>query len=142
MNDCYFCNMIEKNQIDNLIIENDYAFATGENYFREGHCTVVVKKHIESISDIESDGYFSVFDLIKKVSKALEKKYDCEKTYLLSIGDEVNHLHFHLIPKHKDKSSMGVYCFQKLVETEGKPEPSDSEKSLLVNQLKGYIQEL
>jgi diadenosine tetraphosphate (Ap4A) HIT family hydrolase len=142
MNDCYFCNMIEKNEINNLIIENDHAFATGENYFREGHCTVVVKKHIESISDIESDEYFSVFDLIKKVSKALEKKYDCEKTYLLSIGDEVNHLHFHLIPKLKDKSSMGVYCFQKLVEEEGKPEPSDSEKRLLVNELKNHIKML
>ena len=54
-----------------------------------------------------------------KVSRALEQQYNCEKTYLLSIGDQVEHLHFHLIPKHKDKCSMGVYCFGKLWEAEG-----------------------
>ena len=75
-----------------------------------------------------------------KVSKALEKKYDCEKTYLLSIGDMVEHIHFHLIPKHRDKCSMGVYCFGKLFEVEGERKPSDSDLNALANEIKGIIE--
>ena len=131
---------MNRGNLINLIAENDHAFATADGYFREGHCTVVLKKHICSISEIPEDQFPSVFSLIARVSRALEKKYDCEKTYLLSIGDQVNHLHFHLIPKHKDKCSMGKYCFTALFEAEGRRSPSDSDRILLANEVKELLE--
>jgi len=139
MNECFFCKVIKKDPLDNLILENEYALTTADSYFREGHCTVIVKRHIRSVSELEQKEYNSIFKLIKKVSTALEKKYDCKKTYLLSIGDKVNHLHFHLIPKHKDKCSMGMYCFERLFEVEGERKPSDSERNMLANEVKSLI---
>jgi len=139
MVNCDFCELVEKDHLSNSILENDHALAIVDNYFREGHCTVILKRHIRSISEIEQVEYSSIFELIKKVSTALEKKYDCEKTYLLSIGDKVNHLHFHLIPKHKDKCSMGMYCFERLFEVEGERKPSDSERNMLANEVKSLI---
>ena len=139
MNECFFCKVIKKDPLDNLILENEYALTTADSYFREGHCTVIVKRHIRSVSELEQKEYNSIFKLIKKVSTALEKKYDCEKTYLLSIGDKVNHLHFHLIPKHTDKCSMGMYCFERLFEIEGERKSSDSERNMLANEIKKLL---
>jgi diadenosine tetraphosphate (Ap4A) HIT family hydrolase len=140
MKACIYCEKMAKNNLNNLILENKHAKVLMEDYFREGHCTVVLKKHKKSISEIDLDEYNSVSELIIKVSKALEKKYDCEKTYLISIGDQVEHIHFHLIPKHKDKCSMGVYCFLKLYEAEGKRNTPASELHILANEIKGIIE--
>jgi diadenosine tetraphosphate (Ap4A) HIT family hydrolase len=128
-----------KNTLSNLILENRHAKALFEDYFREGHCTVILKKHKKSISEVDLDEYNSISELIIKVSRALEKKYNCEKTYLLSIGDQVEHVHFHLIPKHKDKLSMGEYCFVKLFEAEGKRNTPAAELQILADEIKSII---
>jgi len=139
MRECGFCGLVEKDHLSNSILENDHALAIADNYFREGHCNVIVKRHIRSVSELEQEEYNSILDLINKVSTALEKKYDCEKTYLLSIGDKVNHLHFHIIPKHKDKCSMGMYCFERLFEVEGERKPTGSERNMLANEIKKLL---
>jgi len=140
MQRCVICDLLAKGNLNGLIIENRHAMAVFGDSFREGHCVVWLKKHKKSVSEIDMDEYNSIFELIIKVSKALEKKYDCEKTYLLSIGDKVGHIHFHLIPKHKDKCSMGVYCFENLQEVEGERKPSDSELNALANEIKKIIE--
>ena len=139
MKDCIFCDRMKNSKFKNIIIENKKAIAIFEGYFREGHCTVILKDHKKSISELRKNEYNSIFELINKVSRALEKKYNAEKTYLLSIGDQVEHLHFHLIPKHKNKCSMGVYCFGKLFEAEGEKKPSDLELNTLTKEIKMII---
>jgi diadenosine tetraphosphate (Ap4A) HIT family hydrolase len=129
-----------KSDLNNLILENEHAKALFEDYFREGHCTIVLKKHKISVSEIDLNEYKSIYELIIKVSKALEKKYNCEKTYLLSIGDQVEHIHFHLIPKHKDKCSMGEYCFIKLFEAEGKRNTPASQLHILANEIRSIVE--
>lgn len=134
MKDCIFCNGIQRP----IIKESTHAFAYVDNYFREGHCTVAVKKHKKSISEMTAEEATDVFGLIREISAALEEIFLCEKTYLLSIGDQMEHLHFHLIPKHKDLCSMGVYCFGKLFEAEGEMSKTESEN----RELKEKIVEL
>lgn len=58
--------------------------------------------------------YAPTFDLIARVSKALEKRYNVSKTYMLAIADMVYHTHFHLIPKHPNLVGMGKYSFRVL----------------------------
>jgi diadenosine tetraphosphate (Ap4A) HIT family hydrolase len=79
--------------------------------------------------------------LITKVSKALETKYNARKTYLLVIGDgdKFQHFHFHLIPKHRNLPSMGVYCFEELFKAEPNRKTPDSEKQKVVAELKEMI---
>jgi len=136
---CPVCDSLAQGNLTNLIIENRHAVALASDSFTEGHCVVDLKKHKKSVSEIDMDEYNSICEIIIKVSKALEKKYDCDKTYLLSIGDKVEHIHFHLIPKHKDKCSMGVYCFDRLQEVEGVRKPSDSELNALAGEIRKII---
>jgi len=126
----------------NTILENKLARASFSDSFREGHCVVTVKRHMISPSSMTADEHIAVFDLITRVSKALEEKYSARKTYLLVIGDsnKFQHLHFHLIPKHRNLPSMGVYCFQKLAEVEPLRNTPDSEKNTIAAELKKMIE--
>lgn len=140
MNECVFCQ--KKIVSDDLVIKrNANAIARVGNYFREGHCVVILKEHKKSVSELNEDEFKDIFILIKTISNAIEKIYNVEKTYVLSIGDKVEHLHFHLIPKHKDKCSMGVYCFEKLFEAEGAMKKSIDENKELRNKIVEFIEQ-
>jgi diadenosine tetraphosphate (Ap4A) HIT family hydrolase len=142
MEKCLFCRPTSKKELGNLIAENEYALAFFDNEFREGHCTVILKKHKESISELDPVEYNALFELVVKVSKALEIKYKAPKTYLLAIGDQVHHFHFHLLPKHKHLCSMGVYCFQKLHETKGQWNPPEAETNSIALEIIRIIDHL
>jgi diadenosine tetraphosphate (Ap4A) HIT family hydrolase len=143
MKGCPTCEKWGKNH-PNKIIENAFARASFSDYFREGHCVVSVKRHMVSLSSMNPEEYSAVFDLITRVSRALEKKYNTSKTYLLAIGDsdKFQHLHFHLIPKHNNLPSMGVYCFKKLAEVEPVRNTPDNEKKLIASELKSMIESM
>jgi len=140
MEGCFLCDLMEKKKPDNLIMENEHAMVTFIDETREGQCLIFTKNHRKSMTEMNIDEYRSVGEIIIKVSKALEKKYDCEKTYLLCISDMVEHIHFHLIPKHKNLVSMGHYCFAKVWEEEGKRETPDSEKNERAKEIKEIIE--
>ena len=139
MTDCSTCIKIKNESMQNIIEENENAIGIASDYFREGHCSVIVKRHIKSVTELTTDEYTDIFKIIKRVSKALEYKYKTDKTYLISIGDQVDHFHIHLIPKHKDKCSMGVYCFGKLFEAEGERKPTLEEQIALRDELRTII---
>ena len=142
MPDCYCCDLVENKKLDNLIMENEHAMVTFIDETREGQCLVFTKKCRKSMTEMDMDEWRSVAELIQKVSRALEKKYDCEKTYLLCISDMVAHIHFHIIPKHKDLVSMGEYCFRKVWEAEGKRETPDAEKQAKAKEIKSIIDKM
>jgi diadenosine tetraphosphate (Ap4A) HIT family hydrolase len=128
---CPFCEMIAIGKLSNLILENDYALAIFEGYFREGHCTVIPKRHIEAFSQMRPEEYAPTFDLIARTSKALEQHYNVGKTYMLAISDMANHTHFHLIPKHANLVGMGKYSFRVLEVIEGyKNTPKDEQERM------------
>jgi len=139
MKGCYLCDLIAK-KIDNLIMENEHAMVTFIDETREGQCLVFTKKHRKSMTVMNTDEWKSVGEIIHKVSRALEKKYNAKKTYLLCISDMVEHIHFHIIPKHKDLVSMGHYCFARVWEEEGKRETSDAEKKAMAEELREMIE--
>ena len=142
MEDCFLCDLMKKKNINNLIMENEYAMVTFIDETREGQCLIFTKNHRKSMTEMDMDDWNSVAEIIVKVSKALEKKYDCKKTYLLCISDMVEHIHFHVIPKHKDLVSMGRYCFAKVWEEEGKRDTPESELNVLSKEIKSIVDTL
>ena len=129
---CSFCEMIAGGKKpSNLILENDYAFGVFGGYYREGHCTVIPKRHIEAFSQMKPEEYAPTFDLIAKISGALEQHYNVKKTYMLAIADMVYHTHFHLIPKHPNLVGMGKYSFRVLEVIEGyRNTPKDEQERM------------
>lgn len=137
--DCPACKLVAEDSRSNIILENKHAIALALDEHREGHCLVWLKRHVTTISDMEPDEYNQLFDVITRLSKALEKKYNAEKTYLLAIGDGVPHIHFHLIPKHEGLPSMGAYCFGKLWEAEPREKPTEEQQKALADEIRELI---
>ena len=142
MQTCPFCRPMTDEMKERILAENDHAIATFDDEFREGHCLVTLKEHKESISQLTPTEYNALFELAVKASKALETKYSVPKTYMLSIGDHVQHFHIHLIPKHQHLCGMGVYCFQGLRKVEGIRKPDEIKTKALVKELKEIIAKL
>ena len=120
MEGCPTCEWLQKADGAKIILQNEHALALAADEWREGHCVVYLKRHVISVSGIEPDEYTSVMDLMTRVSRALETKYGARKTYVVSIGDsnKWQHFHFHLLPKHMNLPSCGVYAVQELSEAE------------------------
>ena len=137
MEECPFCAHSGKYDLEHILMEDEYAIAFLPNrLFRKGNCLVAPKRHMKSISEMTAEENASVFQMITAISKALEKTFQAEKTYLLSISDQVKHLHYHLIPKLEGQISMGKYCFIKLIEAEGYYEPKQNELNIFAGELR------
>jgi histidine triad (HIT) family protein len=136
---CSYCEKIASGNLSNLIAENEYAYGLFEGYYREGHCVVFPKRHIESLSAMKPEEYAPTFELIAKISKALEQHYNVEKTYLLAIADMVYHTHFHLIPKHRNLVGMGKYSFRVLEVIEGYKRTPQDEQDRMAKVVRALI---
>lgn len=83
-----------------------YKIAEDDNYFAFldinplaiGHTLVIPKKNTDYIFDIEDKEYMGLFLFAKKIAKAIQKAYPCEKIGISVIGLEVRHAHIHLVP--------------------------------------------
>lgn len=64
----------------------------------KGHTLVIPKIEEDYIFDIDDKQYSEMFLFAKKVAKAIDKSFDCQKVGLTVIGLEVRHAHIHLIP--------------------------------------------
>ncbi len=65
----------------------------------QGHTLVVPKKNISDyIFDLEDQSYSELLLFAKQVAKKLESKVDCQKVAMMVIGEEVPHVHIHLVP--------------------------------------------
>jgi diadenosine tetraphosphate (Ap4A) HIT family hydrolase len=136
---CSFCEIIASGKPSNLILENDHALAVFQGYYREGHCCVIPKRHIEAFSQLTPEEYAPIMDLIARVSKALEQHYHVKKTYMLAIADMVYHTHFHLIPKHPNLVGMGKYSFRVLEVIEGYRNTPKDEQSRMAGVVRSLI---
>ena len=141
MEGCPTCEWLQNAVGPNIILQNEQALALAVDEWREGHCVVFLKRHVISVSSIEKSEYASVMDLIAKVSKALEAKYVARKTYVVSIGDsnKWQHFHFHLLPKHRNLPSYGVYAVQKLNEAEPLRHSTPEQQKALADELRNIM---
>ena len=64
----------------------------------KGHVLVIPKEETDYIFDIESNEYLLFWQFAKKVAKAMDKVFNCERIGVAVIGLEVPHAHIHLVP--------------------------------------------
>jgi diadenosine tetraphosphate (Ap4A) HIT family hydrolase len=140
MKGCMFCEQQVKGDPANVIIQNDYAVATMADDLREGHFVINIKNHRESVSELTPEEYNGFFEIVVKVSKAVEKKYNIKKVYMVTIADGVPHLHFHMIPKHPNLPSLGVYVLEGIRKAEGKRNPTPEHQVALAKEIRGMIE--
>lgn len=64
----------------------------------EGHTLVIPKKEVDYLYDLEDDLLSGLMLFSKKIAKAVEAEFECNRIGVAVVGLEVPHAHVHLIP--------------------------------------------
>lgn len=123
MNGCLFCKIVKREIGAEIIFENEIAIAFLDILPRApGHTMVVPKHHAQDILELPDELVGPFFQTIKKVIAQIDRALSPDG-FTLGInhgkasGQEVQHLHFHIIPRwHGD----GGGPIQRVVENQSK----------------------
>ena len=102
---CLFCKIIKGEIEVNKIYEDDKVLAFLDNKpVNPGHALVISKKHVANLEEIEESDLKMLVVALKKVGARLKEKLPCPAYNVIQnngpmSGQEVMHLHFHLIPR-------------------------------------------
>lgn len=100
--DCIFCKIV-KEKLEPFIYEDKKVIALASKYSTNpGHMVVFLKKHTENMNGISINDYLHLQKVVKRYYKQLMKNYKPEKIYIMLLAEEVEHIHFHLIPRYKN----------------------------------------
>ena len=104
MEDCIFCKIINGDIPSSKVYEDDDILAFNDiNPVAPVHVLVIPKKHIKSLADMENGDELIISKIYKVINQIANEKGIKEKGYRVVVncgqegGQEVGHLHFHLI---------------------------------------------
>ena len=133
--DCIFCKIISKEIPTKILYEDEYTIAFLDAFpVAKGHTLVIPKQHYAKIQDLPSEINEKLFNTVHKL---IPKGDSLQGSTLVTIhngkdsGQEIPHVHVHLIPRSKNDSAGPVHSMFK-----DKIELSDSETDSLYDQLK------
>ena len=133
--DCIFCKIATKEIPTKILYEDEDTISFLDAFpVAKGHTLVIPKEHHTKIQDLSSNENQKLFDTVHKM---IEKVDSLQGSTLVAIhngkesGQEVPHVHVHLIPRSNDDSAGPVHSMFK-----DKIELSDSEINSLYNNLK------
>jgi len=98
---CIFCEIIKRNIPSNKVLENDKFLAFNDiNPIAPIHILIIPKEHIESFNTTSGEVMAEMTEFIKEVAKkagVYEDGYRLITNINDNGGQEVKHLHFHLL---------------------------------------------
>ncbi|MBN2261138.1 MAG: histidine triad nucleotide-binding protein [Clostridiales bacterium] len=104
MNDCLFCKIISGEIPSKFVYEDDLMVAFNDiNPQAPIHLLFVPKKHIESLDTADENDFEILKKMLKSIKKYAQNEGFSEDGYRIVInvnkmgGQEVYHIHFHLV---------------------------------------------
>lgn len=98
---CIFCKIVNKEIPSNLVAENEEFYAFHDiNPKAPVHVLVIPKKHYDSFNDIPADEMGQMSAFIQEIARTLgidQTGYRIISNIGENGGQEVKHLHFHLL---------------------------------------------
>ena len=108
MSDCIFCKIINKEIPSTIVYEDEKIIAFKDiNPVAPVHVLVIPKKHITSLIELEDEDKNIIGDIYLVINKIAKELGIAEKGFRVIVtcgedgGQEVKHLHFHLIGGEK-----------------------------------------
>ncbi|MCH7968004.1 MAG: HIT domain-containing protein [Thaumarchaeota archaeon] len=133
--DCIFCKIV-KGEIPAKIIEKTNKSLAFMDAFplAIGHSLVIPKNHYEKMQEIPPEENAELFETVRKVLSKVDKLTNSTLVALHNgkdSGQEIPHVHIHLIPRSKEDSAGPVHSMFK-----NRPKLSDKEFNELLEKLK------
>ena len=133
--DCIFCKIAKKEIPSKIIIETKNSIAFLDAFpLSQGHTLVIPKNHYEKVQDMKDMDNTDLFNTVHKVISKVDKLTGAT---LLAIhngkdsGQEIPHVHVHLIPRQSSDQAGPVHSMFK-----DRPKLSDVELDELSAKIK------
>jgi histidine triad (HIT) family protein len=106
--DCIFCKIISKEIPAKILYEDEYSISFLDAFpIAKGHTLVIPKKHFAQIQDMSSDMNQKLFDTVHKMITKIDSVMGSTLVLIHNgkdSGQEIMHVHVHLIPRSIDDS--------------------------------------
>ena len=116
MDNCLFCKIIKGEIPSNKVYEDDEILAFRDiNPVAPVHVLVIPKKHISYLTDLEKEDELLIGKIYTAINKIAKTEEIAEKGFRVIVncgedgGQEVKHLHIHLIPRYE--SDLNCYSY-------------------------------
>ena len=111
--DCIFCKIVSKEIPAKILVETESCIGFLDAFpLAKGHALIIPKNHYEKIQDLQVDVNNEIFStvhrLISKIDSLTGATLDAVHNGKDS-GQEIPHVHVHLIPRSKDDSAGAVH---------------------------------
>ena len=133
--DCIFCKIVSKEIPTKILVETESCIGFLDAFpLAKGHVLIIPKKHYEKLQDlptnINTEVFSTVHSLISKVDTLTGATLVAVHNGKES-GQEIPHVHVHLIPRSKDDSAGAVHSM-----FSEKPNLSESDIEELCSKLR------
>lgn len=105
MNNCIFCKIINREAPSSIVYEDDIVIAFMDiQPVNQGHTLVIPKKHYVTMNDCDEETAKHLISIVKKLNPQIAKASEAKGIFNAVMngeeaGQEVFHLHFHIIPR-------------------------------------------
>ena len=105
---CVFCKIIERELPAEILFETGSVIVILDiNPVNDGHALVIPKMHCQNLWGVEENLYSDILQAAHKVSRAICEATNAKGFNILQnngkcAGQDVFHVHFHIIPRHEN----------------------------------------
>ena len=112
MSDCLFCKIVKGEIPAAKVYEDEKVLAFLDiNPINPGHTLLVPKEHSENMDEASGEVLRDLVSLAPEIARKIMKSLDYKGYNFITnnggvAGQEVKHLHFHIIPRKKDDQAV------------------------------------
>lgn len=137
--DCVFCDIVSGTIPAKKLYESNDILAFLDAFpVARGHCLVIPKMHFQKVQDMPCDVNAKLFDIVHKLTAKVDS---LDGATLIAIhngkasGQEVPHVHVHLIPRREGDGAGAVHTMFKNSMSESTDFDGDTHTTKLQNLL-------
>jgi diadenosine tetraphosphate (Ap4A) HIT family hydrolase len=110
--ECPFCNFDSKNRQE-VILENEHClFLQEPQEVLIGSGIIIPKKHRETVFDLTHEEWIATFALLKQAKEIIDSEHEPDGYNIgwnngVVAGQEIFHVHLHVIPRYADEPLSG-----------------------------------
>ncbi|KAI9723622.1 MAG: hypothetical protein M1812_000922 [Candelaria pacifica] len=107
---CIFCKIVKGDIPSFKLFESERVFAFLDiQPLSKGHAMVIPKHHGAKLTDIPDDSLTEILPVVKKLASAMDaENYNILQNNGRLAHQEVDHVHFHMIPKPNQQEGLGI----------------------------------
>ena len=105
---CCLCELLSEKNNHTLIYKLNHGnLYLNYNQVFHGRVLYVYKSHVQDFAEINLSELLEADVEILAITKAIKRIFRADLMNIASLGNHVQHLHWHIIPRYKDDSNWG-----------------------------------